>query len=359
MWGKSRTNAKVKVENMLEEGENVNLNKIRKDVRNIKISKVAVFVPSSNASAKDIKRTLRKLEKMEIEVLLSPLTQEIIRKNVKRPIFCYPYSTQQKRYDDFVWAVEQNPDIIVALTGGNGAGELLPFVKKDLKYFKGKSIILLGFSDSTVLVNLWAFLGNPAFIGPCFEDTEDLAVAIRELEKRDKFSFSFRSAVLGEFSGERAKHQVGIQAEKMQGVWGGNLGSFISFLISNLESDGKTPKDVVKGNPIFVFEEIFEGYNKYGTEFTFDWMTELLLTSGILEKSCLALGKIYKPQDVDKEYFKDILIKRANGLIIFDIGLSHSVMDDILIPIGYNAEAEISFDKKKVIFKANLKGKEV
>lgn len=336
----------------------------RRRIKNeVALEKLAVAVTSSNASAKDIKTSMRKLEKMGVEVLLSPLTKEIINKNVRRPNFVEPYSTPERRYDDFVWAVEQNPDIIVALTGGNGAGELIPFIKKDIEYFKEKNIALMGFSDVTVLVNLWAFLGNPAYIGPCFEDADELPNTIKNLMEENEFILPFSSAEHGKMktSGNDEKKKKEEKEEKieelkakMAGVWGGNVGSFISFLIADIEVDGKTPKDIKEGNPVFVFEETFEGYNRTGAEFTFDWIAELLLTSGVSEKF-MAWGKIQKPREVEKKYFKTMVLKRSFGISIFDLEFGHNGADEVVIPIGYNVEAEVRLEPEdeegEVIFR--------
>ncbi len=331
-------------------------------VRKKVIEKVAVAVTSSNSVADDIKKSMRKLEGMEVEVLLSPLTEEILNKNIRRANFVEPYSTPEKRYDDLIWALEQNPDIIVALTGGNGAGELIPFIKGDIEYLRRKKTALMGFSDVTVLVNLWAFLGNPAYIGPCFEDTDELIDTIKKIIKgKSEFVFSFGSAEPGEMKSGESKNIIkewekeAELTQKMKGVWGGNISSFISFLITDIEVNGRSPKHIKKGNPLFVFEETFEGYNRIGTEFTFDWIAELLLTAGISEKF-IAWGKIQKPREVKKKYFKTMMLKRSSGILLFDLEFSHDDMEDVVIPIGYNVEAEVHIypDKEgEVIFRAN------
>ena len=299
------------------------------------IRKVAVVVTSSKANFYDIRRTMRNLESKGIEVLLSPLTKKILDNKVKRGNYVAPYSTAKERFNDLVWAVEREPDIIISLAGGVGSAELIPFLSKASCDFEKIGIPLVGFSDVTTLLNAWAFLGNPAFLGPCFENSDEVWNAIKKISSKDEFEFQFKEKV--NFDGE----------VKRKGVWGGNLSCFLSFFFSDFEICDETPQVLRSFEYAFVFEDIFEksDWGKKGGEFSLDWSVEMLMLSRISEKLTL-WGDV---KGIPYRKVKKIVLSKVQGPAVFGLRFGHDITSDPL-PIGWDVDVIIKIRKAK--FKA-------
>lgn len=126
-------------------------------------NEIRVIAPSLSWGSKKFLRNYERAQE-RLESLGYKVTFAINIKNVMH----FGTASSQDRADDFNAAYsDKNVKIVVALTGGWSANEILPLI--DWQTVKDNPKPLVGFSDITVLLNaIYAKTGNVGYLGPNF-----------------------------------------------------------------------------------------------------------------------------------------------------------------------------------------------
>ena len=299
-----------------------------------KIKKIAGIITSSRPNTRYLKRTIKLLERDGRKVLLSPLMKKLFEGKFVRASDS-EFASPIERLKEIEWAISNSPDIIVSATGGYGAGRIIPLFDK--KMVKDVKIPLMGFSDVTSLLNYWAALGNPAFLGPCLEEEEDVIKAIRILETCTTFSLQSPKIRF-----------VGVNKNiKVKGVFGGNITCFICCITANLDFLNILPASSIVNSGAFIFEDLFSqrDFGKRGGKYSFQYCLDMLEIMEIFKKVTIWGGV-----SGVKNFEKMVLKRAVKKPVVFGIPFGHYSEFKIPIPLGYDVSLEILPDKKEIRF---------
>lgn len=293
-----------------------------------------MVITGSRPNMRYIKKSKRTVEASGIEVMFSPGLLRCIRDgvvNFKDGEFMEP----EVRAEELRWALRVNPDLIICATGGYGNARIIPLL--DFREIKDANIPVMGFSDCTSLVNLWACLGVPAYIGPCFEEYEFIIPALKFIEKSN--SILIASPLLKFLNFEE-------DILRLNGLLGGNLTSFTA-LTGIREFTELLPKI-----DAFIFEDIYPDYGKKGAIYAFESTLDIVEASGCLKKVVL-FGSISGVRSLTT-----LISKRIRTKAVLRLPFGHYSFKSFM-PILVGRETEVEICKKEKTVKIFRKGEKL
>lgn len=288
----------------------------------MKIKRIAVPIVSSKPCLRSVKKNIQVLREYGVEVLISPLLSELLRKDHERKSDDCEFGKPEERARDIHWALDQRADLIICACGGSGAGRVIRLIQK--RKILDSYTPIMGFSDCTHLLNLWASLGVRAFSGPCFEDSHEYILkAIKHIEEE-------KPSII---SAETARFINIYNDFRVRGLFGQNLTCFISALVNSKLSEAQA----------FIFEDIFCDYGRKGAEYSFESVLDVIEAFGIFDKVTL-WGTITNVRNSNSHIEKRIKRPAALNLPYGHFSKNYWMP----IPLGYDIMVEIIPSKKAV-----------
>lgn len=290
-----------------------------------------MVITGSRPNMRYIKKSKRTVEASGIEVMFSPGLLRCIRDgvvNFKDGEFREP----EVRAEELRWALRVNPDLIICATGGYGNARIIPLL--DFREIKDANIPVMGFSDCTSLVNLWASLGVPAYIGPCFEESETLLTAIRAINEQSFPVLSSRIMNFIKFSHEFIT---------LKGLFGGNLTSFSA--LSGIPEVFK----IINSAGAFIFEDIYNEYGRKGSLYAFESTLDIIEVAGLFNKTIL-WGTVTGVPDLIS-----VIKKRTKTCAVVHVPFGHhSDRSTLPIPVGFRTEVVIEGKNIRIYTKGGI-----
>ncbi|RRD89503.1 LD-carboxypeptidase [Bacteroides heparinolyticus] len=289
--------------------------------------RVIILSPSGKIDKSFLKGACKRLESWGLEVVLA--------KHADGSHGTYAGSIRQ-RLEDLQEAMDdEKAKVIFCSRGGYGAVHLAG--KQDFTRFKQHPKWLIGFSDITVLHNIFQQNGFASLHAPM---ARHLTV-----EPEDDFcTLSLRNILFGNAFGEEADcgytcagHKLNRKGKSRGILRGGNLA-----VLYGLRG---TPYDIPAENTILFIEDV--GERPHAVE----RMMYNLKLGGILEKlSGLIIGRFTEYEET-RSLGKDLygalsdLVKEYDYPVCFHFPVGHVSMN---VPLINGAEVELTVDKKEV-----------
>lgn len=245
-------------------------------------------------------------------------------------------ATREDRAKDFNEAYrDKNVKLIMALSGGWSANEILPLI--DWRIVQENATPLIGFSDITVLLNaIYAKTGAQGFLGPNFSTfgrmpewqytLDNFNATMQGLSKQ-----LVKSKQWGEHGRDRSKTKPWrcLRSGKANAtLLGGNLGTF--YLLQGTEYQPKfnTPF-------IFLLEDDDEA-GRYTTREVSRRFESLLQLPGFRDNlRGLIVGRFQKGSNVSEKDIVDILMSKSleDVPIVYNVDFGHT-LPMLTLPIG-------------------------
>jgi len=301
---------------------------MKRCLKSNKIKRVGFVITSSRPNAERVKKSIALLEKMGIEVWLSDLLDTYLEEHPHGYFTDPEYMRPEDRAEDLVQMLKFQPDLIVAATGGYGAGRLVSIL--DGSTIKKYGVPFMGFSDPTFLVNLWAIYGVNAWVGPCAEEYEYLPRAIEIIEAQEPVRIHSNKM---EFFGFKNS------SFETQGLAAGSLTCLIT-LASNPEFNLYFQQNI----STFLMEDLFpaDGYKDQGAKWSFEAELDMVEVSGLSRKIFLwgSISGVKNANDIIKPRF------RGRTPFVVNIPFGHEG-GNYSCPIPVGSSILVSFDTVK------------
>jgi len=294
-------------------------------LRRNKIKRVGFVITSSRPNAKRIRRSIASLEERGIEVILSGLLYTYLEEYPDGNFTDPEYMLPEDRAEDLFQMLKIQPDLIVAATGGYGAGKLAPLL--DSSVIRDYGVPFMGFSDPTFLVNLWAIYGVNAWVGPCAEEYEYLARAIEIIEKHEPIRIHLRNMEFFNFKNSNFE---------TKGLAGGSL-TCLTTLATNPDINLYFQQDITT----FLVEDIYppDGYRDLGAKWTFEAELDRVEIAGLSDKIFLwgTISGVRNANEIIRSYFK------RKGPFVINVPFGHEG-GNCYRPIPVGSSILVAFD---------------
>jgi len=306
--------------------------------------RIRVIAPSQSWSSgkyqRSYERAKERLESLGYEVSYG--------KNVGKD-FHLGTATKQERADDFNAAyADKDVDIVMALTGGWSANEILPLVDWDVVISNPKPLI--GFSDITVLLNaVYAKTGQRGYLGPNFSTFG------RMLEWKYTLA-TFHEVMSGKPTTLRKSTQWGTRGRKRYStpprkiiqtgeaeavVIGGNLGTF--YLLQGTEYQPVFDKPF-----IFALEDDAEAGGYTAKEVSRRFESVLQLHGFRQNIRGLLIGRFEPDSELSYSILESIILSKELSAIPIVAGIDFGhTLPIVTLPIG--GMIKLTADKRVTI----------
>ncbi len=264
-------------------------------------------------------------------------------KSVKN-VLHFGTATREDRANDFNEAyMDKNVKLVMALSGGWSANEVLPLIDWQVVITNPKPLI--GFSDITILLNaIYAKTGVSGFLGPNFSTFGRMP--------EWQYTFNNFSMVMqgsaSQFVKSRSWGESGRKRHKTKGwqaletgeanatLLGGNLGTF--YLLQGTEYQPKFNEPF-----IFLLEDDDEASSYTAVEVSRRFESLLQLPSFRDNLQGLMVGRFQKGSNVSEKDIASIIASKNLGSIpiAYNVDFGHT-LPMLTLPIGQNVSLRVN-----------------
>lgn len=302
---------------------------------------IRVIAPSRSWGKKEYQRGYERA-KERLESLGYKVTYGESIKNILH----FGTATRKDRAKDFNKAYrDKNVKLVMALSGGWSANEILPLI--DWQIIQANPKPLIGFSDITVLLNaIYAKTGTSGFLGPNFSTfgrMPEWQYTLNNFESVMQGSSQrlAKSRQWGEGGRKRYKTKSWrcFGAGKANAtLLGGNLGTF--YLLQGTEYQPKFDEPF-----IFLLEDDDEASNYTAREVSRRFESLLQLPNFSDNLQGLIVGRFQKGSNVSEKDIASIIASKNLGSIpiVYNVDFGHT-LPMLTLPIG--REVSLTVDNK-------------
>lgn len=252
-------------------------------------------------------------------------------------------ATREDRANDFNEAFrDKNVKLVMALSGGWSANEILPLI--DWRIVRTNPKPLIGFSDITVLLNaIYTKTGVSGFLGPNFSTFGRMlewqyTLDNFELVMQGSSQQLTKSRQWGERGRKRYKTKSWrrLEAGKANAtLLGGNLGTF--YLLQGTEYQPKFDEPF-----IFLLEDDNEAGSYTAREVSRRLESLLQLPNFRNNLQGLIIGRFQKSSNVSEKDIENILISKYLGHIpvVYNVDFGHT-LPMLTLPIGQKISLQV------------------
>lgn len=299
---------------------------------------IRVIAPSQSWSESKERRNYERAEER-----LESLGYKVSFGESVKKVMHFGTAAREDRAKDFNAAyTDKNVKLVMALSGGWSANEILPLI--DWKLVQANPKPLIGFSDITVLLNaIYAKTGVPGFLGPnfstlgCMLEWQYTLDNFESVMQGSSYRLS-RSKHWGERGGKRcqAKDWQCLGAGKASAkLIGGNLGTF--YLLQGTQYQPKFDDPF-----IFLLEDDDEAGTYTAREISRRFESLLQLPDFRDNLQGLIVGRFQRNSRVSEKDIASILVSKNLGRIpvVYNVDFGHT-LPMLTLPIGQKISLQV------------------